>query len=69
MKEKNIIKLNFIVFFIVGLIHLTRLLTQFEVLVVGYRIPLWLNLLFFVLAGWLAFENYKIYNGKRSKKR
>ena len=67
MKEKKIIKLNFIVFGIIGLIHLVRLLTQFEVLVVGYRIPLWLNLLFFILAGWLAFENYKIYNGRKKR--
>ncbi len=67
MKEKKIIKLNFILFGVIGLIHLIRLLTQFEVLVVGYIIPLWLNLIFFILAGWLALENYKIYNGRKNR--
>mgnify|MGYP001579177207 CR=1 FL=1 len=61
----NIIKLNFIVFGIIGLIHLIRLVTQFDAVIGGYSVPLLLNLLFFVLAGWLAFENYKIYNGRK----
>ncbi|MEK6937275.1 MAG: hypothetical protein AABW58_04350 [Nanoarchaeota archaeon] len=65
---KNIVKFNFLVFGFIGVIHLLRVLTQFEVIVVGYRIPVWFNALLFLLAGWLAYENYKLYKG-RSKKR
>ncbi len=65
--EKNVLKWNFTIFGLVGLIHLTRVLTQFELIAVGYKIPLWFNALLFLLAGWLAYENYRIFT-KRSKK-
>ena len=45
---KNIVKFNFLVFGFIGLIHLLRVLTQFEVIVVGYRIPVWFNALLFL---------------------
>jgi hypothetical protein len=44
-----------VVFVLVSLLHLTRLITKFEITVVRKVIPLWVNVVGLLVAGFLAF--------------
>jgi hypothetical protein len=44
-----------VVFLLVVLLHLTRLITRFEVTVAKKIVPLWVNIIGLLIAGFLAF--------------
>ena len=44
-----------VVFVLVSLLHLTRLITKFELTVARKPIPLWFNVIGFIISGFLAF--------------
>lgn len=59
MDLQTVLKINVALFSLIGLIHLSRLLWQWEVSFAGWDVPLWLNGLFFILAGLLVWVNAK----------
>jgi hypothetical protein len=51
------------IFLIVAVVHALRLIFQWQVIVAGWQVPLWVSVVAFVIAAYLAYE------GLRMKKR
>jgi hypothetical protein len=51
------------IFLIVAVVHALRLVFQWQVIVAGWQVPLWVSVVAFVIAAYLAYE------GLRMKKR
>jgi len=56
---KTILTLNAGLFSVIGLVHLSRVIWQWEVSFAGWNVPLWLNGVFVILASVLAWVNWK----------
>ncbi len=59
MDKKTIRVVTVAVFSIIALLHLLRLILQFDVVFAGWSVPLWASGIGVVLAGLLAWGNAK----------
>ena len=53
------IGINIAIFSLIALLHLVRLLFQWPVQFAGWNVPLWLNVVFVIMAGVLIYLNAK----------
>ena len=56
---KPFTKIGAIIFGVIALVHAGRLLSHFQLSVGNMEIPLWINVLGFVIAGFLSYGLYK----------
>ena len=59
MKNNLALKAAGTVFLLVSVMHLLRVLLKFELIVAGYSVPVWLNLVGFVLSLLLSLWMFK----------
>lgn len=57
-----------VIFFLVGAIHLVRLITGFQIIIGDWQIPVWLSL-FGTLIPWYLADNAFIFAGKKKSKK
>ena len=55
-----------IVFGLVAVVHLLRLVYKFEVVIAGKSIPLWANVVGFLIAGSLSIWMFTLVDGSRA---
>jgi hypothetical protein len=48
------------IFLIVAVAHALRLIFKWEVIVAGWLVPMWLSVVAFVIAAYLAYEGFRI---------
>ncbi len=58
-KLKTTLGINVAVFSIIGVLHLLRLILQWQAQIAGWTVPLWLSGLAVIAAGALAYCNVK----------
>jgi len=66
MRAKTYATFSGIVFFITALVHVSRVFAGWSVSVAGYELPIWINVIAFVIAGYLAYQGLTIGGGRRS---
>lgn len=59
MNSKNILTANIILFLIILILHLIRIMTNFEVKFLGYDVPLYVNYMALLIALVFIYFNYK----------
>ena len=59
MKNNLALKAEGTVFLLVSVMHLLRVLLKFELIVAGYSVPVWLNMVGFVLSLLLSLWMFK----------
>lgn len=64
---KTFVQISGVIFFLVGLIHLLRLLTGLPVVFGTWDLPLWVSILGAVLAWYLAYTAF-VLSKKKTKK-
>ena len=62
MKKKHYFYITSIIFLIVGVIHLARIITGFEILIFGYLYPMWLSVLEMVIAFYFVVLGFRLGN-------
>lgn len=60
MSSKTFSILASIVFLLVAVVHVLRLVFRWEVIVVGWQVPLWISAVAFVIAAFMAYEGFRI---------
>jgi len=60
MSQKNYSFLAGVIFFLVALIHLSRIIFGWPVLIAGWAVPLWINWGGVVVTGFLAWQGLKL---------
>lgn len=60
MKAKTFFYTTGVIFFIVGSVHLWRLIFQWELMLGNWMVPMWLSALLFLLAYFLAFTGLRL---------
>lgn len=66
MEKKNYFYITSFIFLVVGIIHIIRIATGFEIQIMGYVYPQWLSILEMLIAFYLMIYGYKL--GKKDKK-
>ena len=59
MELKTVLKINTALFSVIGLLHLARLIWQWDASLGSWDVPLWFSGVFIVLAAGLAWMNWK----------
>jgi len=54
-----------IIFLLVALLHLLRLVLQWNVTVGGWSFPMWASILAVLVAGFLGFAGFRLYQAQR----
>ena len=67
LSAKTYFKITATIFFVVGLMHLLRLLNGWEVVLGGYVIPFWASIIGVCAAWFLSYSAYSL-SSKKSKK-
>ena len=52
-----------IIFLIVAVAHVLRLVFKWEVIVTGWQVPMWVSVVAFVIAAYLAYESFQMRKG------
>jgi hypothetical protein len=60
MSVKTFLRVSGVVFLVVAVVHLLRLLFQWEVILAGWPAPVWLSAVAFVIAAALAYEGIRL---------
>lgn len=60
MSQKNYSFLAGVIFLLVSLIHLSRIIFGWPALIAGWPVPIWINWMGFVAAGFLAWQGLKL---------
>jgi hypothetical protein len=60
MSAKTFSILAGVVFLLVAVVLALRLVFRWEVIVVGWQVPLWISAIGFVLAAFLAYEGFRL---------
>ncbi|MDE2590326.1 MAG: hypothetical protein KGL95_11770 [Patescibacteria group bacterium] len=67
MSVKTFLTIAGFIFSLVGLLHLLRLLTGFQVILGGWALPLWLSIFGVILPWYLAYNAF-MFARKKTKK-
>ncbi len=59
MQNKIIAEISAAVFIIIALLHLLRLVLNLPAIISNYEVPLWVSMIIVIIAGYLAYENWK----------
>ena len=60
MTQKGFLKVAGGIFLAVAVLHATRLVFHWEILIAGWLVPLWVSGVGLVVAGWLALTAFKL---------
>lgn len=60
MKQKTFNQLAGIIFTIATILHLSRLIFGWEAIIADWQIPIWVNVVGVVTAGYLAYISFKL---------
>ena len=60
MSKKTFPLLAGAIFLIVAVAHVLRLILRWEVVVAGWRVPMWVSVAAFVIAAYLAYEGFRM---------
>ena len=55
-----------IIFVLVALLQLLRLVMQWDVVIDGWHLPLWASLIAFLVAGFLSFAGFRLFQAQRA---
>jgi hypothetical protein len=61
MNVKSYAALSAIIFAVVALMHLVRLVWQWDVIIAGHIVPMWVSLVGAVVAGLLSFAGFRVF--------
>ncbi len=65
LKRKTTLLINVIVFDFIAVLHILRILFEWEARIAWFMLPLWISGLAVVLAGYLAWNNYVEFQKER----
>jgi len=60
MSVKTFLRVSGVIFLVVAVVHLLRLVFQWEVILAGWPAPVWLSAVAFAIAAALAFEGFRL---------
>lgn len=60
MNQKTFYNITLIVFLLIALLHALRLVYGWSAVIGGWEVPMWLSGLAIVLAGYLAYNAFKL---------
>ncbi len=60
MEREQYIQWSAGIFAVIALVHAWRLLAGWEVIVAGWPVPLWVNVVAVIVAGYLAYQGWKL---------
>lgn len=60
MDQKTVAVVSGVLFGLMALLHLLRLILGWEANIAGWNVPVWLSVVFLVVAAWLSWENLKV---------
>ena len=64
LSTKTYIKVTKVIFAIVGLVHLSRIFLGWPLVIAGWEVPLWANVLGVLFAGYLVYSGYLLHKKK-----
>ncbi len=67
LSAKTFLQLVGTIFTIIGTLHLLRLLTGWQVVLVGWAVPLWISLFGAVIGWYLAYTAFSLAKKKNKK--
>lgn len=62
MRTKTYALLSGLLFSMLALLHLTRIVTQWDAVIIGWEVPLWVSWVALFIATGLAYHGLKIFN-------
>lgn len=68
LSAKTFLQLVGTIFAVIGTLHLLRLFTGWQVVLVGWTVPLWISLFGVAIAWFLAYNAFSLAKRKISKK-
>ncbi len=60
MNQKKYSLITGVFFLMIAVLHLLRLVFSWEAVIGGWTVPLWLSVVAFVIAGYLAYEGFRL---------
>ena len=60
LSSKTFFQIAGIIFFVVALVHLLRILSNWQASVANWNVPMWLSYIGLVVAGYLAYNALKL---------
>jgi hypothetical protein len=54
-----------IIFLLVGVLHLVRVVLQWDVMIGTWHFPIWASVVAIIVAGFLSFAGYRLYRAQR----
>ena len=64
MKQKTYLVIVTVVFSAVSIFHLLRLIFKWNAIIGSWTVPLWLSIVAFIIAGFLAYQGIKLNRNK-----
>lgn len=68
LSAKTFLQLTGTIFSVIGLLHLFRLFTGWQIVLVGWTVPLWISFFGVIIAWYLAYNAFTLAKKKNSKK-
>lgn len=65
MTVRNYAITSSIIFFLVAVMHLFRLILQWNVMIGGWNVPMWASLIAVLVAGFLSFAGFRLFQAQR----
>jgi len=65
MNQKNFLLVAGLIFLLVALVHILRLIFQWEAAVAGIQVPMWISFVGTAVFGYLAYEGLKLGREKK----
>lgn len=62
MRTKTYALSSGLVFSVLAVLHLTRIVTQWEAVIIGWEVPLWVSWVALLIAAALAYHGLKIFS-------
>ncbi len=60
IKEKTYFGIIGIIFLIIAILHLLRIIFNWDAQISAFNVPMWLSWIALVIAGYLSFEAYRL---------
>ena len=60
LSSKTFFQISGIIFFVVALMHLLRILLDWQASIANWDVPMWLSYIGVVVAGYLAYNAFKL---------
>jgi len=60
MKSKQVAKISAIVFLVIAIMQIIRVVLGWPAIIADFQVPIFVSLIAIVVAGYLAYENWKM---------